>query len=181
MTTSTPLHVVVMGVSGTGKSTVARRLAARLGLYFLEGDSFHPAENVAKMSAGIPLTDEDRLPWLETLGALVAQRHAQGVSTVLTCSALRRGYRDILRNAVPGGDLLFVHLQAAYDVLEERMAARDHFMPSSLLRSQLDTLEPLEADETGVCVAVAQPVGAVVDEAVAWIRGRSSGADTGTR
>ncbi|HSE72671.1 MAG TPA: gluconokinase [Nocardioidaceae bacterium] len=161
-----PLHVVAMGVSGTGKSTVAARLAERLGLDYIEGDSHHPQANIDKMSSGVPLTDEDRRPWLETLARLVRERHEQGRSTVLTCSALRRRYRDILRSGAPDGDLFFVHLDAPFEVLEERMKAREHFMPPSLLRSQIETLEPLEADERGVRVDVSLPVDTVVNEAV---------------
>jgi gluconokinase len=161
-----PLHVVAMGVSGTGKSTVAALLAERLGLDYIEGDSHHPQANIDKMSSGVPLTDEDRRPWLETLAHLVRERHEQGRSTVLTCSALRRHYRDILRSGAPDGDLFFVHLDAPFEVLEERMKAREHFMPPSLLRSQIETLEPLEADERGVRVDVSLPVDTVVDEAV---------------
>jgi gluconokinase len=166
MNRQVPLHVVAMGVSGTGKSTVAALLAERLGLDYIEGDSHHPQANIDKMSSGVPLTDEDRRPWLETLAHLVRERHEQGRSTVLTCSALRRRYRDILRSGAPDGDLFFVHLDAPFEVLDERMKAREHFMPPSLLRSQIETLEPLEADERGVRVDVSLPVDTVVDEAV---------------
>lgn len=162
--------VVVMGVSGTGKSTVGARLAGHLGVHLVEGDSHHPRANIEKMSAGIPLTDEDRMPWLRELAAVMAERHAAGVPTVLTCSALKRAYRDVLRSAVPGHEVFFVHLHADAAVLEERMQAREHFMPASLLRSQLDTLEPLEPDEAGVVVDVAAPLDRVVAEALAALR-----------
>ena len=119
-----------MGVSGTGKTTVAEALARRQGLTFIEGDSLHPPANIAKMSAGRPLDDDDRRPWLEILGSLLASHHADGVSTVLTCSALKRGYRDVLRARVPAGSVLFVHLTAPFDVLRERMESREHFMPT---------------------------------------------------
>jgi len=146
-------HLVVMGVTGTGKTTVARLLADRLGWTFAEGDDFHPPANVAAMAAGTPLTDEDRAPWLRTIRDWVAEQDAAGVSTVVTCSALRRRYRDVLASAP--GDVRFVHLTGDPALVGERMAARvDHFMPVSLLPSQLATLEPLEADEHGVAVAV---------------------------
>jgi gluconokinase len=161
-----PRTVVVMGVSGTGKSTVGARLAQHLGVDLVEGDSHHPLANIAKMSAGTPLDDEDRWPWLRRLAAILAERHAAGLSTVLTCSALRRGYRDVLRSGLPDRDAFFVHLHADEAVLETRMRARDHFMPPSLLRSQLDTLEALEPDETGVMLDVGRPVDRVVAEAV---------------
>lgn len=154
-------HVVVMGVAGAGKSTIARRLAADLGLEMAEGDDFHPQANIDKMAAGIPLTDEDRRPWLEALTAWTEGRRAAGQGTVLTCSALTRGYRDVLRRPDPA--TFFVHLSGGPAVLRRRMHARDHFMPASLLDSQLATLEPLEPDEAGVEV----DVDATVDEVVA--------------
>lgn len=144
-----------MGVSGTGKTSIGQRLADHLGAQFLEGDDHHPEANIAKMSAGTPLTDEDRWPWLESLAELVRSWDIGGISTVLTCSALRRTYRDVLRTAVPSPRLVFVHLHASPEVLQVRMSGRTkHFMPTSLLRSQLDTLEPLEPDETGVVIDV---------------------------
>jgi carbohydrate kinase (thermoresistant glucokinase family) len=156
-------HVVVMGVAGTGKSTVARALAERLGWPFGEGDDLHPAANVAKMAAGIPLEDADRWPWLDAIAAWTAERAAAGNSTIVTCSALRRTYRDRLRAAAPG--TVFVHLVGSPALLAERMTARkDHFMPTSLLGSQLETLEPLEADEPGFTVDVELPAAAIVDE-----------------
>ncbi|MDP3894989.1 gluconokinase [Nocardioides sp.] len=156
-----------MGVSGTGKTSVGQRIAALLGGEFLEGDSFHPESNIAKMSAGIPLTDEDRWPWLETLAGLVGSWDIEGVPTVLTCSALRRRYRDVLRTAVPEPRLVFVHLHASFEVLEARMQTRaDHFMPASLLRSQFETLEPLEPDETGFVIDVSATLDDVLAAAV---------------
>ena len=145
-----------MGVSGCGKTLVAQRLADRLGLIFAAGDAYHPHENVDKMAAGQPLSDDDRRPWLEALVAWTRERDAEGVSTVLSCSALKRGYRDTLREADP--ETLFVHLHAGFEVLAERMRARAHFMPVSLLRSQFDILEPLEEDELGIQVDVTPPV-----------------------
>jgi gluconokinase len=162
-----PRHVVVMGVSGTGKTTVGEELARRLGVGFIEGDSLHPERNIAKMSAGQPLDDDDRRPWLETLNALLTFHHAEGISAVLTCSALRRAYRDILREGLPAGSVSFVHLAAPAEVLRSRMEAREHFMPASLLQSQLDTLEPLESDEVGGVFDVTAPVDSVVDAVLA--------------
>jgi gluconokinase len=155
-----------MGVSGTGKTTIAVRLAECLGWTFVEGDDLHPPANIAKMSAGIPLDDDDRRPWLEALASLQAFHHAEGVSTVLTCSALKRCYRDVLRSRVPEGSVTFVHLVAPWDVLRRRMESREHFMPASLLQSQFDALEPLGADEHGVEVDVSHPVAEVVDAVV---------------
>ncbi len=166
-------HVVVMGVSSTGKSTVARRLADDLGVEFIEGDDHHPEGNLRKMSQGTPLTDADRLPWLKAIGDLVAERHAEGVSTVLTCSALRRSYRDILRAAVPASETFFLLLHAPFEVLEERMRSRErHFMPTSLLQSQFDTLEPLQPDEVGAVVDVSPSIDEVVAESISAVRAR---------
>ena len=157
-----------MGVSGCGKTTVAERLGDRLGLVFAEGDAHHPQANVDKMASGRPLTDEDRQPWLEALAAWTREQHVAGTSTVLSCSALRRRYRDVLREADP--DTYFVHLHATFDVLAERMRHRAHFMPLSLLESQLATLEPLGDGELGVQIDVAVPVDEVVAAAEAAIR-----------
>ena len=162
------LHVVVMGVSGCGKTIVAERLGDRLGLRFAEGDAHHPQANVDKMASGQPLTDDDRRPWLEALVAWTRERHSEGISTVVSCSALRRGYRDVLRAADP--ETFFVHLHADFDVLAERMRHRAHFMPVSLLESQFDTLEPLGEGELGVRIDVARPVDDVVVAAEAAIR-----------
>lgn len=143
-------HVVVMGVSGVGKSAVAARIAAELGMELAEGDDFHPLSNIAKMSQGIPLDDADRRPWLACLTEWTAERAHAGVSTVLACSALRRRYRDELRRADP--DTYFVHLVGDDPALADRMRAREHFMPPELLPSQVDALEPLGPDERGVVV-----------------------------
>ena len=158
--------LVVMGVSGTGKTSVASLLAQRLGMVFVEGDALHPPANVASMSAGRPLTDADRAPWLAALAAEVGRHEAAGAPTVLTCSALRRRYRDVLRGTDTPGRRLFVHLEADPVLLRERMEQREHFMPASLLDSQLATLEPLEADEAGWGVDVAAPLEVVVDRVV---------------
>ncbi|MBG6226342.1 gluconokinase [Arthrobacter sp. CAN_A2] len=144
-----PHHVVVMGISGSGKTTIATRLTERLGWVFAEADDFHPAANIAKMTAGIALTDEDRWPWLESMRTWMTLQARAGRSTVVTCSALRRSYRDLLTGAE--GQVRFVHLLGDTDLILERMKTRSgHFMPESLLPSQISTLEPLEADELGI-------------------------------
>ena len=162
-------QVVVMGVTATGKSAIGTRLADRLDMAYIEGDEFHPEANIAKMSAGEPLTDDDRRPWLETLARMLADNREAGVATVLGCSALRRNYRDILRGPMPSDSVGFVHLTASFDVLRERMEHREHFMPASLLQSQFDTLEPLDDDERGVLLDVDAPLEDVVDAAVAAV------------
>jgi carbohydrate kinase (thermoresistant glucokinase family) len=154
-----------MGVAGVGKSTVAQQLAADLDLELAEGDDFHPQANIDKMASGTPLTDDDRWPWLASLAEWTAERRRTGRGTVVTCSALRRAYRDVLRRADP--DTFFVHLCGDEALLRSRMEARDHFMPASLLRSQLDTLEPLQPDEQGVQIDIAATVDAVVARAEA--------------
>lgn len=163
-------HVVVMGVSGCGKSTVAEGLAEHFDLPFAEADSFHPQANIEKMSNGIPLTDEDRYPWLGELAAWIGEREAEGSSSVMACSALRREYRDILRTGAPAVE--FVHLHGPMEVIAERMAKRQHFMPPALLQSQFDTLEELEPDEAGVVLDLRKTAPELVDEAVAWVRSR---------
>lgn len=148
--------IVVMGVSGTGKSTIGRGLADALGLPFLEGDDLHPAANVAKMADGIPLTDADRAPWLDRIAAELDQ------PLVVTCSALKRSYRDRLRGAAP--DLVLVYLHGTPELLASRMAQRDgHFMPTSLLQSQLATLEEPAADEDVIPVDVMLRPDEIVD------------------
>jgi len=140
-----------MGVSGSGKSTLAAALADALGWDLLEGDDLHPPANVAMMARGEPLTDADRQPWLDAIGEWVDVRRAEGRSAVVTCSALRRRYRDILREGRP--ELSFCSLVVPSDVLTERLQTRrGHYMPQSLLPSQLATLEPLEDDEPGVTI-----------------------------
>jgi gluconokinase len=162
---SDPEFVVVMGVSGTGKSTLARGLAQRLGWQFQEGDDLHPPANVAKMSRGEPLTDEDRRPWLEAIGRWLDGRSAQGVRAVVTCSALRRSYRDLLREGRPG--VVFCHVTASEELISDRLEhRRGHYMPASLLPSQLSTLEPLEPDEAGITVSAGGSPDAVLDEAL---------------
>jgi gluconokinase len=148
-------HVVFMGVSGSGKSTVAGEVQRLTGWQLAEGDDFHPAANVEKMSAGHPLTDQDRFPWLGSLARWVGEHDAAGQPTLMTCSALRRTYRDVLRSGAD--DVVFVHLVGDKGVLLQRMGERDHFMPPTLLESQLDTLEPLGDDEAGLELDVGSP------------------------
>jgi gluconokinase len=146
---------VVMGVCGSGKSSVGALLAAALGVRFLEGDDFHPPANVQKMRAGIPLTDEDRAGWLDRLAAEIGAAAAAGEGLVLSCSALKRRYRDRLRAADPG--LRFAHMAGERDLIAQRMLARaGHYMPLSLLESQLAILEPLQADEAGMQLDIRQ-------------------------
>lgn len=146
--------VVVMGVSGCGKTQVGEQLARRIGARFVEGDSLHPPANVAKMAAGTPLEDSDRWPWLDVIGAEIAAARAGGERLVVSCSALKRVYRERLR-AAAGGALAFVHLQGTPELLERRMATRKgHFMPASLLQSQLRTLEPPAGEPLTVTVDI---------------------------
>ncbi|MDO4917827.1 MAG: gluconokinase [Rothia sp. (in: high G+C Gram-positive bacteria)] len=153
MATKNTHHIVVMGVSGTGKTSIAHALRDQLGWSFVEGDDLHPAENIQKMSSGIPLTDEDRAPWLARIATWIKEADARGERTIVTCSALKRAYRDVLRQAAPG--VVFLHLTGPQEIIAERMKHRQgHFMPTSLLDSQLATLEPLEADEAGVLVDI---------------------------
>ncbi|MEJ8278540.1 gluconokinase [Pseudonocardia spirodelae] len=160
--------VVVMGVSGSGKSTVGAALADALGVPFTDADGLHPAANVAKMESGVPLTDDDRRPWLDAVGAELAG-HA-GTGLVVACSALRRAYRDRLRSHAPA--TVFVHLCGDRTVLGERITGRSgHFMPPALLDSQLDTLEPLTADEAGATLDIRRPVDELVAGATAAATG----------
>jgi gluconokinase len=141
--------VVVIGVSGSGKTTVAEALAARTGWPFLEGDDVHPAANVAKMRAGRPLDDADRRPWLQELARRIDEHEAAGRSVVVTCSALKRAYRQTLADGHPS--VVFVQVDVPRELLAQRMARRaGHYMPASLLQSQLDAFEPLQPDEPGV-------------------------------
>ncbi|MEU9269755.1 gluconokinase [Streptomyces sp. NPDC048251] len=159
----TPHVVVVMGVAGTGKTTIGPLLAARLGVPYAEGDDFHPQANIDKMSAGTPLDDDDRWPWLDAIGGWADAR--AGLGGVVSCSALKRSYRDRLRATAPG--VVFVHLAGDRALIEDRMAHRQgHFMPTALLDSQFATLQPLQADETGVVVDVSGSPEAITGRAV---------------
>jgi len=143
--------VVVMGVSGSGKTTVAELLARQLGWRFVEGDRLHPEANVEKMRQGTPLTDADRAPWLDRIGEELKNWAAEGRSGVMTCSALKRAYRDRIRSARP--DVRFVHLKGSEALIEGRVGARHHeYMPASLLRSQFETLEEPAPDEQAVTI-----------------------------
>lgn len=145
--------LVVMGVSGSGKTTVAEKLAARLGWPMLEGDTLHPPANVAKMKSGVPLDDSDRLPWLQAIAARIDEWRRAGSPGIVTCSALKRSYRRILVGDRPEVRLVF--LSGSKDLIARRMAERrGHFMPPSLLQSQLDTLEPPGPDENPITVSV---------------------------
>ena len=167
--------VVLMGVAGCGKSTVMAVLAARLGWVTAEGDDFHSPGNVAKMRAGIPLTDEDRRPWLAALAAWIGEREAAGGGAgddaVVTCSALKRSYRGILREGHPS--VVFVHLQVPTATLAARLEQRrGHYMPPALLASQLETLEPLGSDEPGWTLPAESGSEAVVVAIVALLESR---------
>ncbi|MGK5080991.1 gluconokinase [Janthinobacterium sp. HLX7-2] len=157
---------VVMGVSGCGKSAVGSLLASALGLPYVEGDEVHPPENVARMAAGIPLDDADRAGWLAALRERIATARAQGSGLVVSCSALKRAYRDLLRTGDPA--LRFAHLDGPRAVLECRMQQRQeqqgHFMPASLLDSQLLTLQPLLPDEAGIVLDIGQPLAVLVEQ-----------------
>lgn len=154
MTEDALQHIVVMGVSGCGKSTVAEGLAAACGWAFAEGDQFHPQTNIDKMAARIPLTDEDRWPWLRILADWIAEHERSGQSSVMSCSALKKTYRDVLRGA--GGRVRFVHLDGDRAILASRLQARaGHFFPADLLNSQYAALERLADDEDGIVVDIA--------------------------
>ncbi|MET1087953.1 MAG: gluconokinase [Arthrobacter sp.] len=156
--------LVIMGVSGSGKTTVGAAIAARLGATFKDADDLHPLPNVAKMRAGIPLTDEDRWPWLRLVGAELAAEHPHGI--VVACSALRRAYRDAIRAAAPS--TTFILLQVDPSVLQERLVRRPgHFMPPSLLASQLETLETLQTAEAGLIVTSEGGIEALADQVMA--------------
>ena len=163
--TKTVCALIVMGVSGSGKTTVAELLAKQLGWPFMEGDRLHPPANVEKMRQGIPLTDADRAPWLDRIGEELKSWAAAGKSGVMTCSALKRAYRDRIRAARP--DVRFVYLKGSEALIGSRVKARHHeYMPPSLLRSQFDTLEEPTPDERGV---VTVDAGGSPDEEVAAI------------
>lgn len=160
-----PTAVVVMGVAGSGKTTIAEMLAAHLGWPLAEADDFHSPANVARMSAGLPLTDDDRAPWLLSLRDWITSERKD---VVITCSALRRRYRDVLQEA--DERVRFLHLHGTPAMLAERMGARaGHFMPPALLTSQLATLEPLEPDEDGVTVDISGTPGAITERAAATL------------
>jgi gluconokinase len=159
--------IVVMGVSGSGKSTVGAALAQRLGVPFADADDFHPQANIAKMTAGIALDDDDRAPWLDSIGFWLAQHSEAG--GVMSCSALKRKYRDQLRKRCPSTE--FVHLSGSPEVIARRQASRPgHFMPASLMASQFATLEPLQPDEDGVVLDVDHDIDWIVASYMAQAR-----------
>ena len=158
--------LIVMGVSGAGKSTIGKALAARLGWGFQEGDDLHPPANIAKMSAGIPLTDADRAPWLAAVGGWIDERIAQGDGGVITCSALKAAYRQTLTEGRPAARL--VYLEGSKALIAKRVAARsDHFMPASLVDSQFADLEPPSPAERPITVSIEQPIADQVAAVVA--------------
>lgn len=164
-----PVAIVLIGVSGSGKTTVGKRLAPALGATFLEGDDYHPSANIAKMRSGQPLDDKDRFPWLHKLGQAIAAHAHQGRPVVTACSALRRAYRDALIEAAHR-PLTFVHLTIDPAILESRMRARrQHFMPVTLLESQLATLEPLAADEDGTEIRETGTAQQTVEAIKRWV------------
>ena len=169
MSIETANALVVMGVSGSGKSTIAERLAARLGWRYVDGDLFHPPANVAKMSAGHPLTDDDRLPWLRAIAAEIDRLSAAGERAVVACSALKRAYRDILVHG--RDDIRIVFLAGTKDLIAKRLAVRKgHFMPPGLLDSQFRTLESPQPDERPVTVSIDASVDGIVDDIVRQLK-----------
>lgn len=165
--------IVVMGVSGSGKSTVGAALAQRLRVPFADADDFHPPANIAKMSAGHPLDDDDRRPWLDSIGEWLV---SHGDGGVMSCSALKRSYRDQLRLHCPVID--FLHLEGSLETIGRRQASRPgHFMPAALLASQFETLEPLESDEHGVAIGVDQSIDSIIESYVTTTTARSTEED----
>ena len=161
----TPCALIVMGVSGSGKSTVGEALARRLGFRFEDGDKFHPASNVAKLHAGIALTDDDRWPWLKAIADEIDRSCQAGEPVAIACSALKRAYRDVLVHG--RGDVRIVYLKGDQPLIAHRLALRKgHFMPPGLLTSQFQTLEPPGDDEGVVAVSIDAPVDMIVDEIV---------------
>ncbi|WP_233125407.1 gluconokinase [Glutamicibacter sp. PAEs-4] len=159
-------RIVVMGVSGCGKSTVGELLGQRIASEFLDGDSLHPQANIAKMSAGIPLDDADREPWLGEIGKRLAAE--DGKPLIIACSALKRKYRDQIRAQAP--DTVFIHLNGSFELLSQRMAERTgHFMPVELLKSQFETLDELQADERGVVLDISASPQQLVNDVADWL------------
>jgi gluconokinase len=182
-TITEPVIAVVMGVSGSGKTTVSALLSAALGCQFQEGDDLHPAENVEKMHGGTPLTDEDRMPWLHKIAEEIDSWRARGESGVLTCSALKRSYRDIIIDGRP--DVTLVYLRGSYDLIRRRMAARhEHFMPVALLDSQFAALQEPTPDEHPIIVDVGNRPAEVATEIVRQLEerhGNDSGIESPSR
>ena len=163
-----PPVVVVMGVAGSGKTTVAARLAERMGSAFQEGDALHPPENVAKMSAGTPLDDRDRAPWLARIAACIDGWRAAGKGGVVTCSALKQAYRDVIVGDRP--EVRLVHLAGSRDLIGQRLGARrGHFMPPALLDTQFATLEPPVVDDRTLVIDVGPTPDEIVETIVTWL------------
>lgn len=161
-----PARLIVMGVTGCGKTTVGALLAGRLNAAFLDGDDYHPASNVAKMSSGQPLSDDDRWPWLDRLGDVMEQAVMDRGRVVLACSALRRVYRDRLVHACAEPPM-FIHLAGNRTLIHDRMAARrEHYMPVGLLDSQIATLEPIEKDEQAITLETKAPADRIVSKII---------------
>ncbi|HEX5278459.1 MAG TPA: gluconokinase [Micropepsaceae bacterium] len=166
---SSPLILVVMGVSGSGKTTIARELASRLGWTFEEGDHLHPAANIAKMHSGTPLDDADRAPWLKAVAAWIDTQRAKGERGVITCSALKRSYRDMIVGGRP--DVRLVYLRGSYELIAARLAQRHgHFMPPGLLQSQFDALQEPTADENALIVDAAATPAEIADRIIEQLR-----------
>lgn len=162
-------QVVVMGVSGCGKSSVGALLAHELGGTFVDGDDLHPQSNIDKMAAGTPLNDADREPWLRDIGARLGEAADSGRTLIIGCSALKRSYRELIQSGSP--DTVFVHLHGTPELLAARVGGREgHFMPTGLLESQLATLELLESDEPGREFDIADPAAEIAAAAAAWVR-----------
>jgi gluconokinase len=165
----TPCALIVMGVSGSGKSTIAEKLAERLGWHYEDGDKFHPASNVAKMSAGHPLTDEDRWPWLQAIADEIDRTCKTGESIVIACSALKHSYRDVLVHG--RDDVRIVYLRGTQELIASRLSQRKgHFMPPGLLASQFKTLEPPDPDENPLTVSIDASVEEIVDDIIGQLR-----------
>jgi gluconokinase len=175
-----PCALIVMGVSGSGKSTIADKLAERLRWSYEDGDKFHPASNVAKMSAGHPLTDEDRWPWLQAIADEIDRVCGAGQHVVIACSALKRAYRDILVHG--RSDVRIVFLEGTQELIAKRLTARKHhFMPPGLLESQFKTLEPPDASENPVTVSIDASVDTIVDDIVRGLRLSPDESDASSR
>jgi gluconokinase len=173
-TADMPGALIVMGVSGSGKTTIGEKLAERLGWRYEDGDTFHPKGNVAKMSAGQPLTDEDRWPWLRAIAAEIDRLCAAHEPAVIGCSALKRAYRDILVHG--RSDVRIVYLAGTEALIAGRLARRKgHFMPAGLLKSQFETLQPPGADENPITVSIDASVDAVVDDIVRQLKPAATG------
>ena len=175
-----PCALIVMGVSGSGKSTIADKLAERLRWSYEDGDKFHPASNVAKMSAGHPLTDEDRWPWLQAIADEIDRVCRAGQRAVIACSALKRAYRDILVHG--RSDVRIIYLKGTQELIARRLATRkNHFMPPGLLDSQFRTLEPPDTRENPVTVSIDAPVDAIVDDIIRGLRLSPAESDANSR